>query len=38
MLQLQLNFKTRIKNKTIEISYTEGFKLKMNFTCTLHTA
>lgn len=37
MVQLQLNFKNKIKNKTIEKSYTEGLKLKMNFTCTLQT-
>lgn len=28
MVQLQLNFKNKIKNKTIEKSYTEGFELK----------
>ena len=37
MVQLQLNFKNKIKNKTIEKSYTEGFELKTNFTSTLQT-
>jgi len=31
MVQLQLNFKNKIKNKTIEKSYTEGFEVKNEF-------